>query len=141
MQFKISHLLALAVFSATTIAAEGINCHGSANCDTAPDAPQLIDLVALIDHIDDNRFYNNGEQIACQNEAFFKGAVCAFTQKSGGAPGSSIKTLAQELRDHGCSVCGSIPLFFPQDNNVDDGELTVNWVGNSCCPGSNCICP
>ncbi|KAL4886885.1 killer toxin [Aspergillus karnatakaensis] len=119
----------------------GINCRGSSNC-AQPDAPALINLVALIDNIDPNRWYDNGQQIACQNEAFLQGAVCAFLQNSGGAPGSSIITLARDLRDHGCAVCGSVPLFFPQgDNNVDDGELTVNWTGNSCCSGSNCICP
>lgn len=42
------------------------------------------------------RFYKNGEQISCQ------GFIYAFLQKSGGAPGGSILTLAQDLQNHGC---------------------------------------
>jgi hypothetical protein len=58
--------------------------------------------------------------------------ICAFLQKSGGAPGRSIKTLSRAIPDHGCAVCGSVPLFFPDDNNVDNGMLTFNAVSSPC---------
>ncbi|KAL5341312.1 killer toxin [Aspergillus crustosus] len=132
--------LLAALTSTTEVLGLGINCRGSSNC-TAPDAPDLIDLVPLIDQINPSRWYNNGQQIAYLNENVDDGAFCAFLQNSGGAPASSIITLARGLRDHGCGLCGSMPLFFPDDNNVDDGELTVNFVSGSCCSGSNCICP
>ncbi|KAJ5649517.1 killer toxin [Penicillium longicatenatum] len=131
---RFEHVLLAALTSTAEALALGINCRGSSNCG-APDAPELID------QIDPSRWYDNGEQIACQNEALDEGAVCAFLQNSGGAPASSIITLARELEDHGCGVCGSIPLFYPNDNNVDDGELTINFVSGSCCSGSTCICP
>ncbi|KAL4908780.1 killer toxin [Aspergillus multicolor] len=140
MRLNLPLLLAVALSQTTPTLSLGINCRGSSNC-AAPDVPSLLDLVALIDQINPSRWYNNGQQIACLNENLDMGAFCAFLQNSGGAPASSIITLAQELRDHGCGVCGSVPLFYPNDNNVDDGELTVNFVSSSCCAGSDCICP
>jgi hypothetical protein len=106
----------------------GINCFGSFQCGPILD-PVMSDIAnVIVNQIDRNRFYNNGEHIACA------GIFCAFLQNSGGAPGSSIVPLIQDLRNHGCKVCGSVPLFFPQgDNNVRDGELTVNAAEDDAC--------
>jgi hypothetical protein len=102
----------------------GINCNGSGLCGSSSANMQRIANIIRGDGVSpgipDNRFYNNGEHIWCAPSVDFW--TCAFLQKSGGAPGSSIKTLIQELADHGCYTCGSIPLFYPNDNNVNDGE-------------------
>jgi hypothetical protein len=121
----------------------GINCQGSSNCGlfvygNYANGTPVQQLNALIqENIDPNRWYNNGEQIACIHGSTFyhPTEVCAFLQNSGGAPGSSIKELLPYLVDHGCSSCGSVPLFFPNDNDVSNGELTVNSVSNGCGTG------
>ncbi|KAL4886884.1 Kp4-domain-containing protein [Aspergillus karnatakaensis] len=111
----------------TTTTALGINCRGSSDCGLSS-APSMGEIVSIIEEIPDNAWYNNGEHITCIASATNDYSICAFLQNSGGAPGSSIKTLARELQQHGCQNCGSIPLFFPNDNDVSNGELTVNVV-------------
>lgn len=38
------------------------------------------------------------------------------------------------------SKCGSVPLFFPSDNNPNThGILTMNYVGNGCGKSGLCI--
>jgi hypothetical protein len=118
--------------------AEGINCHGGANCDTAPDNPSLTTIRDLINGANDGRIYTSGQQIACADEDFFSGAICAFLQDGAAEYGYQIKALAQQLVDHGCSTCGSTPV---DGNDVNNGMLTVNWVQNSCCNHSSCLCP
>lgn len=129
----ITGLLAIAALAAST-SALGINCKGSALCSATTDGGVAQQLKEYIDRIDTSRYYNNGQQIACDKVQAIEGSVtiCAFLQNSNGAPGSSIKELAHYIPDHGCKVCGSVPLFYPQDNNVDNGELTFNVVGNGC---------
>ncbi|OCL14192.1 killer toxin [Glonium stellatum] len=117
---------ALAVLSSAN--AKGINCEGSSDCGLS-DAPSMGELVSIIeDSVPDDQFYANGEHIVCIESGSRAYSICAFCQMSGGAPGSSIKVLARELLAHGCQNCGSIPLFYPGDNNVADGELTFNAV-------------
>ncbi|KAL4908781.1 killer toxin [Aspergillus multicolor] len=111
----------------STASALGINCRGSSDC-SLTDAPSLGEIVSLIEEIADDSWWDNGEHIACIRSGSHAYSICAFLQNSGGAPGSSVKTLARELQGHGCGVCGSIPLFYPDDNDVNDGELTVNAV-------------
>ncbi|SPJ90354.1 related to KP4 killer toxin [Fusarium torulosum] len=121
-----------------TASAKGINCEGSSQCGFFA-ADGMKKMVKLINSIDEKKhsWANNGQQIACVENQ------CAFLQKTGGAPISSIKTLITELYDHGCDGCGSIPLFYPGDNNVNNGELTVNWAGRPCTGdgGLTAICP
>lgn len=124
------HLLTT-LLAATTLTsltyALGINCLGSIKCalqhPLLKGGHPLDDVVASIDSIDPNRFFQNGEHIACVN------SLCAFLQNSGGAPGHSIIDLAHALQGHGCGNCGSVPLFFFQgDNDGGIGELTINAV-------------
>jgi len=115
--------------------ATGINCEGSTKCGN-PSTELLEDMTYVVsNNLDQSRFYNNGEQIICSNN------VCAYCQKSGGAPGSSIVSLMELLLAHGCDVCGSIPLFYPSDNNVDNGELTVDYASSSCSVGQEVVSP
>lgn len=74
-------------------------------------------------------------QIACTQGN--SGSICAFYQS--GASGSARDAFGhiQQIIDHGCSLCGSVPT--QEGNNVDDGQLTVNFVSDPCCEG-NCHC-
>ncbi|KAB8221348.1 killer toxin [Aspergillus novoparasiticus] len=134
----------LIVASALTANAKlGINCRGSAKCSVLwgpSDAAQQ--LTNVIQHIDTNRWYMNGEHIACVgNQAGNGGGYCAFLQKTGGTNGGVIKNLAHYITDHGCKQCGSVPYFFPQgNNNVDDGELTYNYVDDPCATAGTQLC-
>ncbi|KAL5341311.1 killer toxin [Aspergillus crustosus] len=111
----------------TTTSALGINCRGSSDC-SLTDCPSLGQVLSIIEEIDDNSWFDNGEHIACIRAGAQAYSLCAFLQNSGGALGSSIKTLARELQQHGCGNCGSVPLFYPGDNDVNNGELTFNAV-------------
>jgi len=110
----------------------GINCRGSAFCDKALNGAvngyEADTLTQFINGIDENRWYNNGEQIAC----FEPSHICAFLQNTGGSWGKNIKGLAHYIKDHGCKTCGSVPYFYPGNNNVDDGMLTYNYVRSAC---------
>jgi hypothetical protein len=144
---RISSITILAAAIISQVSALGINCKGSGWC-TSATSDVAHCLNELIQTIDSNRWYNNEQHIACcQSDGKFglpdaEGSVgfCAYLQKSGGAPGSSIKKLGPYIPNHGCKVCGSVPLFYPQgNNNVDDGELTFNMVtmgkGTKCTEG------
>lgn len=111
----------------------GINCRGSAICVFEKEGDIAQRLTNYINNIDENRWYNNGEQIACAAKN-----VCAFLQNTDGAPGRNIKGLAHFIPEHGCKICGSVPYFFPGDNNVDNGELTYNVVGSNACDEGLC---
>ncbi|KAI9862064.1 MAG: hypothetical protein M1813_004836 [Trichoglossum hirsutum] len=131
--FQTAALVAATAIS--SVAALGINCGGSALCSNTLDQV-ASNLNTYIQGIDPNRWYNNGEWIACtQSESNIipdvSGSLgfCAFLQNTGGTWGSIIKQLAPEIPNHGCRVCGSVPYYFLQgNNNVDDGELTFNMV-------------
>lgn len=110
----------------------GINCRGSEECSWA-NSGVARSLVDHIDGIDNNRWYNNGQQIACT------ASICAFLQNTGGTWGREIRELAHYIPDHGCKVCGSVPYFFPRgDNDVSHGELTFNFVRSPACDGRLC---
>lgn len=81
--------------------------------------------------LQDGQFYPNGVNIISAGTTGDPGDMCMFLQDSGDALGSSIKTLMQDLAKHGCTECGSCPLFFPADNNVADGPVTVNYVSRA----------
>lgn len=63
------------------------------------------------------------------------GGVCVFPQ-NGGVSLKQARTLMDGLLQHGCTTCGSNPT--QPGNNVDSGELTVNYVANPFCIG-NCL--
>ncbi|KAI3606993.1 killer kp4 [Moniliophthora roreri] len=124
MKFS-STFVALAL-SAASAAALGINCRGSSQCSQA--GATLGQLQSLINNgVDNNRQYSNGQQIACLSH------LCAFFQNTGGSnSGATVKSLIQGLVNHGCGRCGSNPT---DGNDVDNGELTVNFVNNPVCQG------
>jgi hypothetical protein len=114
----------------------GINCRGSGYCTWNDDKNtyEARTLTYFINGIDGGRWYNNGEHIACTPSG-----ICAFLQKTGGTWGSKIKELAHYIPDHGCTICGSVPYYFPDgNNNVDDGMLTYNYVSNPKCKNGLC---
>ncbi|KAK7409167.1 hypothetical protein QQX98_008660 [Neonectria punicea] len=104
-------------------AALGINCRGNANCVGTPEC-RLADIILQVSQLDQSQSFNPGEHIACCGIP--GGHICAFTQDwfdpitAGQALG-----MLQGLEAHGCGQCGSIPF---KDNEVKEGELTVNWV-------------
>jgi hypothetical protein len=126
-------------------AALGINCRGSSIC-TQGSFVVADNLTTYISSIDQGRWYKNGEHIACEISVFETEAIgdtpattdiycfCAFLQNTRGAWGSDILRLAHYIPDHGCNTCGSVPYFYPSDNNVRHGELTYNYA--SSCGGS-----
>ena len=123
----ITTLLVLLALSVVNVTALGINCRGSSLCSGKGNA-----MVALRDginrDIDRNRQYSNGKQIACTDNN-----ICAFVQDSSGSvSGDRIATLMPYLVDHRCATCGSVPLDYPNSNDVSQGELTVNYVQNAC---------
>ncbi|KAF4448966.1 Killer toxin, Kp4 [Fusarium austroafricanum] len=133
--------IAFSLVSST--AALGINCRGSANCNTFGNNQIAAQLTHAIDGIDPNRWYNNGQHIACVGTGApitGNGAFCAFLQGTGGAPGRNIKGLAHFIPEHGCGACGSVPYFFPSSNDVKDGQLTYNYVSNGCSKDEAKLC-
>ena len=131
MQFKLSLfsvVLSTQLFPA--VYGTGINCDGSSSCGFAPSGT-TGKLANLLSGVNPSRWYSNGEQIGCSGNS--AAPVCAFLQKSGGASGATIKQQAHYIPDHGCGKCGSVPLNYPQGNNVEDGELTFNFVYDYYC--------
>jgi hypothetical protein len=84
----------------------GINCRGSSSCSFG----SASTLQNLICGINSGNFYNNGQQIACDN------FLCAFLQNSNGANAGTLCTLAGDIVAHGCKICGSVPTGYPGSN-------------------------
>jgi hypothetical protein len=112
-----------------TMALLGINCRGSSTCGVgglghlpAGTMEQVRDAVAA----GPEGQWGNGQQIACVPHV--TGRLCAFYQNIGSRTFSKEQsvTYLDQLRAHGCVNCGSIPT--DSGNNVDNGELTVNFV-------------
>lgn len=117
-------VLALCVVNVTAL---GINCRGSSLCSGRGNA-----MVTLRDginrDIDRSRQYSQGQEIACTDNN-----ICAFVQNyDGTVSGDKIANLMPYLVDHRCGTCGSVPLNYPNSNDVSQGELTVNYVQNAC---------
>ncbi|KAI8665053.1 Kp4 domain-containing protein [Fusarium sp. Ph1] len=51
---------------------------------------------------------------------------------SNGASGQEVRDAILRLKNHGCKGCGLAPFI---DNDVDKGELTVNYVTSTCGDG------
>ncbi|KAI8940410.1 hypothetical protein NX059_004100 [Plenodomus lindquistii] len=116
----------------------GINCRGSGRCVSCnTDIPFLQ---TITDRIPDNYKWTNGQLIACSLchqcrtcPDADKNGLCVFPQnlKEGEVvTGAQIKQAIKAIRDHGCNRCGSVPLH--PGNDVEDGELTINFVFNGC---------
>lgn len=91
----------------------GINCRGSGACGGSGtiggSGTRLSNLKSNIDNVDDDQHFDNGEHIACEENKLGTG-ICAFFQKTGsGGTGSEAKDLIQQLVNHGCTACGSVP--------------------------------
>lgn len=126
--------VAMAVIGMTAGVSAGINCRGAGGC--LGQAGSLSTLIAFVsERIDPNRWYKNGEHIVCAGAGGT--GLCAFPQNTGGIPGKAVLKLLQDLHQHGCSKCGSIPIFFPDGDNNDNthGILTVNQVARANCQG------
>ena len=126
----LTHLLVLAALL-NLVAALGINCRGGSNCRGTRVGRRLTRAIETIDR---GRWYANGEQIACVSIETEDGydSFCAFLQNTGGAWGSRILELANYIVGHGCKSCGSVPYFYPEENDVSRGELTYNYVSKPC---------
>ena len=57
------------------VAAEGINCHGSAGCDLGWTDASLQSIIDRLDKTSTDQKWGPGEHIVCVNH------LCAFTQK------------------------------------------------------------
>ena len=132
----------------------GINCRGSVLC---PDGrfgyTYLKTLIQIAKGtncisapgfncgpINDTDIWAPGKHILCLPQQFATGGLCVFAQGSVdplGITGDFVEQKLTELKQHGCRVCGSVPLS--DDNNANTaGELTVNWVSSGACWG---MCP
>ncbi|KAL7940399.1 killer toxin Kp4/SMK [Trichoderma barbatum] len=106
-----------------TAAALGINCRGNANCVGTPEC-RLADLILQVSQQDPSTSYSPGQHVACCGIP--GGNICAFTQGiSNSITAGEALGMLQGLEAHGCGQCGSIPF---KDNNVAEGQLTVNWT-------------
>ncbi|KAI4284516.1 MAG: hypothetical protein L6R38_001339 [Xanthoria sp. 2 TBL-2021] len=131
MQLALTTLLAVLAATASSL---GINCQGSSECYRGK-GTAASRLNSYIQAGPDNRWFNNKQQIACvdaSTDINHQSAICAYLQNTGGAPLKNIKGLAPRILEHGCKNCGSVPYFYPADNNVDNGELTFNFVTKGC---------
>ncbi|KAJ9365561.1 killer toxin Kp4/SMK [Paecilomyces variotii] len=115
-------LITLGISSASE--ALGINCRGSSNCGGT--LCSLSTIYSAVEQLPDGNLYNPGQHIACCGDPGVVSGLCAFTQNTDKQiSAAQAKTLLQGLINHGCQKCGSNPF---QDNNVAEGELTVNYV-------------
>ncbi|KAJ7157202.1 Kp4-domain-containing protein [Mycena filopes] len=119
-----------ATAAATNGAAFGINCEGSIKCGGQPGDTAAL-LVGDIDGINAERYYSNGEHIACRMN------ICAFLQdQQDWMSGAEIRGVAHDIVEHGCKVCGSAPT--KAGNNVAEGQLTFNFVSETGCREGLC---
>jgi hypothetical protein len=100
----ISQGLFVAFSLVSSTSALGINCRGSANCNTFGNDQIAFELTQAIAGISLDRWYDNGQHIACVGTGApitGNGGFCAFLQNTGGAPGRNIKGLAHFIPEHG----------------------------------------
>ncbi|KAJ7762360.1 killer toxin Kp4/SMK [Mycena maculata] len=128
---EIVHPLTSAKAVETNVAAFGINCQGSLKCDGQPRDTAACLRDYIVNGINVDGSYDNGKHIACQNN------ICAFLQsEKGPLDGGTIQSVAPAIVDHGCTACGSVPTS--PGNNVEDGQLTFNYVDIPACENSLC---
>ena len=140
-------LVLLPIFSlSVNVNALGINCQGSILCGYKNKGEMVLDTFydAMTSGsqsfipggpLEDERVYYNGQpqDVACWEDL----KVCLFLQgniPSTGMNGSTIKLRLNELRLHGCRICGSVPISGNNDP-YNSGYLTSNFVTSGSCNG------
>lgn len=122
--------LALAASAAVTDAL-GINCRGSGLC--SGNKGLLGEAQAQLRGMDQNKVFTDGQHVTCVQSSVTIGnpSLCIFYQKTNGRRWTVGQTVnfVQNLLDHGCSACGSVPT--DPGNNVNNGMLTANMVTNA----------
>jgi hypothetical protein len=139
----------------------GINCAGSGFCALAGwDSPSPQSIVQILRDVvwesamPNSTSYNSGSHITCVsvsqkisigasllwlNGNIGEGGVCLFPQGSS-LTLEKIRPLTNAILEHGCKVCGSVPIHYVDEGSNDptDGILTFNYVANPYCDG-DCI--
>ncbi|MCJ1350775.1 MAG: hypothetical protein MMC33_000756 [Icmadophila ericetorum] len=87
----------------------------------ADNASKLQQLQSKVGSLNGGNVYSSGQHIACVNN------ICAFYPNVASGTAGNAATYLQNLLNHGCKKCGSDPI---DGNNVNNGELTANWVSN-----------
>ena len=150
--------LAFSMLLVADVSALGINCrsgqpggycqyfdgdpYGEPFADCSGTRDTMRRLRCVIQRADPQRKYHDGEKIAClRGDIAFghptdgstnEGAVCVWPERSNqvdGIVGWKLGSLMQDLVEHGCRGCGSIPQGYHWgDNNPKDGILKVDFV-------------
>lgn len=140
------HSILSLVALATTVAALGINCRGSAMCGWSAGGQYNKNLIHTIGYyislLNDTAEYEKGEQIVCTqrlgleiDSGSWSVTICAFPQHiKQNVTGAQIKAAYRRIEAHGCKRCGSAP-FDAVKNESGDGELTLNYVDYHCGSG------
>lgn len=101
----------------------GINCRGSSSCSGIYNLNIIVDKVC--NQTPQGNVYNPGVRIATNCVA--SSGIAAFIQStSQSLNAGQVCQLLRKLQDHGCRVCGSIPIN--PGNDVSKGQVTVNFV-------------
>lgn len=118
--------MATAMMTATTYAL-GINCQGSGLCSGNKGA--LGQAQAQLRGMDQDQTVGDGEKAVCvqSSVSISDPSLCIFYQKTGRQfTIAQTVEFVQNLIDHGCEACGSVPV--DPGNNVNNGELTAIMV-------------
>ncbi|KAI1843990.1 hypothetical protein JX265_005828 [Neoarthrinium moseri] len=121
-------LLLTTLSLATSAFGLGINCRGNSNCGGT--LCKLTDILSQVRALPQGNLYNPGQHIACCGDKALASGLCAFVQgdfHDGQISAARAGDLLQDLVNHGCGKCGSVPIGPNNDPNAD-GILTVNWV-------------
>ncbi|MCJ1358416.1 MAG: hypothetical protein MMC33_008416 [Icmadophila ericetorum] len=122
----------------------GSNCNGGECCRTlSPVAEEgmeniAVALTAYIDHINLTRIYTDNSEIACHdvdnlyNFGNTPQTVCAVLKTRAPMTGAQIKSWAHFIPDHGCRICGSVPMVSVEEGSVQVGELSYDCVVRHC---------
>ena len=122
----------------------GINCQGSVTmCIGAVQGQVMHTLRDYMYAIPEGYRYYAGQDIACMVHHIYPhpwlrwGFYCAFMQgniPADGFDGAEIQLKMQQMIEHHCLGCGSVPFSDDNDPNIL-GILTVNYVSESECEG------
>ena len=122
----------------------GLNCEGSRTmCIGADQYSVMHTLRDYMYAIPEGYRYYAGQDIACMVHHIYPypyftwGFYCAFMQgniPAEGFDGAEIQLKMQQMIEHHCLGCGSVP-FSPDNDPNTLGILTVNYVSKSECEG------
>ena len=122
----------------------GLNCEGSRSmCIGADQWSVMHTLRDYMYAIPEGYRYYAGQDIACMVHHIYPypwftwGFYCAFMQgniPADGFDGAEIQLKMQQMIEHHCLGCGSVP-FSPDNDPNTLGILTVNYVSKSECEG------